>query len=638
MALKNNFLLALTCLLWWPAFAQQPDTLTGGRFREVQVTARRIDQFAAGKRHTTIDSAFLKRSHGASLSEVLELRLPVYFKSYGSGMIATPSFRGTSANHTAVLWNGFNLAQPTLGLSDFSLFPVGAVNSVQVQHGAAGSNYGTGAIGGAILLTSPDQLKPGLGLGAQQDLGSFGRSYSQLHARYGTSQVGGDLTIMRLQVQNNFPFRNITRKDAPVEEQRNAAVNQLGFTQNLIFRLKPSGTLFLRSWYATSNTEAQPTMLAANNLARNLNRNLRLASEWENASKAGKTNIRAAYFHDYMRYQDQVSGISASRVQTYQLQGEHSVSLKNGLTLKAGAEAQLFDAAVAEYQKAASEKRASVFALLSYELASRFHLNLNYRQAFIEGYDPPAAPMAGFSFALRNTSTSKLSWKANVSRGYRVPTLNDRFWPPGNPDLKPETSWNYETGLAYALKQNNLTLETELTGYALQVDNWIQWVPGAGGTNLWAPRNLKKVTSRGLEYTARMQYQLAQWVLTGGGAVAYTQAKQTKSALSSEPAGKLLIYVPPTTGNLYAEASFKNWFLNLNWQYTGYRFTTSANDRWLPAYGLASLYAGKTFTTGRHQVQVMGQVKNAFNAAYQNLEYYAMPGRHYNLSLRYNFN
>ncbi|GAB2500841.1 hypothetical protein GCM10027187_75720 [Streptosporangium sandarakinum] len=64
---------------------------------------------------------------------MLQQRSPLYLKSYGNGMTATVAFRGTTASHTAVLWNGFNIALPTLGLSDFALLPPSAQTNVHLQ-------------------------------------------------------------------------------------------------------------------------------------------------------------------------------------------------------------------------------------------------------------------------------------------------------------------------------------------------------------------------------------------------------------------------------------------------------------------------------------------------------------------------
>ena len=43
------------------------------------------------------------------LTQVLQAQTPIYFKENGRGMVSSPSFRGTLASHTAVVWNGMEL-------------------------------------------------------------------------------------------------------------------------------------------------------------------------------------------------------------------------------------------------------------------------------------------------------------------------------------------------------------------------------------------------------------------------------------------------------------------------------------------------------------------------------------------------
>ncbi|KAA9333810.1 TonB-dependent receptor plug domain-containing protein [Adhaeribacter soli] len=616
--------------------AQGTDTLAGKQIKEVQITARRPETFAPGSRQTVIDSAFLENNNAGNLADILQHRTAVYVKSYGSGQLATLAFRGTSASHTAVLWNGFNITQPTLGQLDFSLLPVSAISGVQLQHGSAGSNFGSGAIGGAVLLSSPTEIQPGIKLHVQQDLGSFGQRFSQVSGSYGSRKFGIDAAVFRKETKNDFPFTNTARFGSPEERQENAGSRQTGFTNNLTLRLSPKSKLFIRNWYTGSDVEVQPNMASENNHARNLNRNLRLMSEWEQRSGLGNTNVRVAYFHDFMRYTQDGLLPSDSKVKTYQLQAEQGFFFKDWLRLNLGGDAQLFDAEVADYGRKVTEKRASAFALLRAEVLKNLSLNLNWRQTFIQGFNPPPSPAAGFSYGLLNTEKSALIWKGNMSRGYRVPTLNDRFWPPGNPNLHPEDSRNYETGLAYGFTAEKVSFETELTAYRMLVDNWIQWLPNEH--NKLTPINLKKVKAQGFESSAKIRYRFNGGQLITGGNYAYTLSKQEQTYVGSdELAGKQLIYVPVTTGTAFSDLTYKTWLLTLNWQYTGYRFINPENTRWLPAYGLLDITAGKTFRMKCYQVQALGRIHNLGNTIYQNLEYLAMPGRSYSLSLRFQF-
>ena len=71
-------------------------------------------------------------------------------------MLSSISFRGTGASHTAVLWNGINVNQPTIGQSDFSLFPVLAFNKVKVVYGSSSSKFGADVPSGSMVESVSD--------------------------------------------------------------------------------------------------------------------------------------------------------------------------------------------------------------------------------------------------------------------------------------------------------------------------------------------------------------------------------------------------------------------------------------------------------------------------------------------------
>src|SRR5690606_15465606 len=45
----------------------------------------------------------------STFTDFLLVNSPVYFKENGAGMVSSPSFRGTTAQQTAVLWNGIEI-------------------------------------------------------------------------------------------------------------------------------------------------------------------------------------------------------------------------------------------------------------------------------------------------------------------------------------------------------------------------------------------------------------------------------------------------------------------------------------------------------------------------------------------------
>jgi len=56
----------------------------------------------------------------SNLSETLRFSTPLYIKENGRGMVSSPSFRGTTAQQTAFIWNGININSLFLGQGDIN--------------------------------------------------------------------------------------------------------------------------------------------------------------------------------------------------------------------------------------------------------------------------------------------------------------------------------------------------------------------------------------------------------------------------------------------------------------------------------------------------------------------------------------
>ena len=96
------------------------------------------------------------------------------------------------------------------------------------------------------------------------------------------------------------------------------------------------------------------------------------------------------------------------------------------------------------------------------------------------------------------------NWKINVSKNYRVPTINDLFWQPGgNLDLVPESSYQLDFGQEFNYK----SLGAKLNGYYIKTKDMIQWIPD--NTGLFRPRNINEVINYGVEVEVFLKHNFA---------------------------------------------------------------------------------------------------------------------------------
>ena len=111
-------------------------------------------------------------------------------------------------------------------------------------------------------------------------------------------------------------------------------------------------------------------------------------------------------------------------------------------------------------------------------------------------------PQAGLAFLLPRDANIKLT----ASRGFRYPTLREMYmFPPQNPDLKPESMWNYEIAFSQELLEGRLSYGANL--FYIDGKNLIMTLPnphGSGRIN----QNSGKIDNSGVE--AQAAYRISK--------------------------------------------------------------------------------------------------------------------------------
>lgn len=104
-------------------------------------------------------------------------------------------------------------------------------------------------------------------------------------------------------------------------------------------------------------------------------------------------------------------------------------------------------------------------------------------------------PQAGLSFHLPGS----IELKASAGKGFRYPTIREMYmFPPKNPDLRPESMWNYELAFAQRLLDGRLSYGINV--FYIDGKNLIVAVPRAGATPL--NMNTGKIDNTGVEVEA----------------------------------------------------------------------------------------------------------------------------------------
>lgn len=595
--------------------AEQQDTV---RLQEIEVNAAVFETFGLGKKQLNWDKAALENYQSRSLSELLQEKSPLFIRQYGPGMLASPNFRGTSAGHTAVFWNGIPINSPSLGQSDLSIIPLAAPDRIDLIFGSDGALLGNEALGGSILLQSQASFQDSPTASISQEVGSFGQSATAFQAGFSGEKLAFQTKIYSQKAENDYTFRDLSLPGTPEKTQTHAAFSQKGIQQDIAWRINPSQRLNTSFWYNEADREIQPPMGSSTQDIQE-DQSFRLSLEYLKFWDKSSLEIRSGWVRD-----DQVFNQSFNQTSSFFLSGDWEGEIGKEWKIRLGSRGTHIQGNLSTYS--ATDQRLETYQFIRFSGLKNINLSLNLRQLVVDQKWQPLLPSLGMDWLLSPT----FSLKTSIARGLKVPTLNDRFWEPGgNPELLPEESWQGETGLRW----NKGFFHSELTFFAMDVENWIIWIPKGA---IWSPDNIRRVRNTGIEWAGGTEFAMGSTRLKIDLAYNYTQAiNQSNSEESPTFWNRQLPYTPVHQAQGGVELIRDGYSFRLSSQYIGQRATTLDHSRIMDAYSLTQLHLNyKKLWLGPVQVPISLRIENLFNKSYQVLYLRPMPGRSIHLNLK----
>jgi len=658
--LTRSFISAILCLVSFTLVAQG---ITDSVFHieGVSIAAERIFvKEQAGMKQTDVDTTVLLNKMSLSLSDLLSENTTVFIKNHGRGALATASFRGSSASHTQVSWNGININSPMAGMVDFSLIPVYIIDELNLKHGSASLADRSGGIGGSININNRAEWNQKSKIGYLQGIGSYSTYDEFLQVGVGEKKIRSKTRLYHNYSKNDYTFINhgiaiidpvsgdITN---PIDTNDHAAYLRYGLLQEIYYRPGTNHVVSLKYWgQFADRTIPRPTSYEGpdnSNLNNQVDKDHRLVADWKYYGDFGKVMVRSGYAGKRLDYNqmNRVPGLglipaiwSESRQQSLYNTLSYSGGTERDLSWEGNIDLNYYKVRSADSVSGAGYKGrrnelSTMFAVRK-SFNKRVNLNLMLRQEWVDGKRVPFIPYFGMD--VRLIQEVDLVLKGNVARNYHQPTLNDLYWQPGgNPNLLPEEGFTVEGGVAYQQELSGHLLKTELSLYRSEIDNWIIWIPSYKG--FWEPRNIRRVLSKGVECNIDLQGYLSEFRYKLSATYGYTSAVNNGDPLiwSDESYGKQLVYIPLHSGNMMAHFGWGNLFFT--YQYNAYseRYTTSSNDvtrrdRLYP-YFMNDISAGSSFRLKRLDLSLEVKVNNLFNEPYHSVLYRPMPGRNYQL-------
>lgn len=628
--------------------AQVTDTLKevkikAKRVKEKTANDERLNTYSPGQNVVTIDSVTLEQYKFQSMANLLSQQVPVFVKSYGLNNVATLNFRGASAAQSQVYWNGIPLQNAALGIADVSLLPVSLMNKVNVVYGSSSALWGSGNVGGALLIEND--------LPSFDDSGSFVHSVSAVAASYGHYQFGlkSSMATKRFVISanlfgqsanNDFTYKDITGSELRMNNaqlQSGVGLIQAGY------KINDRNTLSARVWYQQYYREIPPALFESVSLKNQRDESLRLMMDWKRNGNSTNTYAKLAYIRDFVWYRDTTAFINSQNY-TNQLYAEvgvdHIFNDHHKLLIFTPVHMSWIDR-VTIGDRYEQNRFALAAAYLFTGLNEKLNVSVNGRGEVVND-NSYLLPGINTSYAVNKY----LVLRANVQRTYRVPTLNELYYTPGgNINLKPEKGWNEDVGYSlttgeYEMERTDmndkygsfmemkrmkrLVITHSLSAYNRVVDDWIMWFGGA----IWTPQNIATVHSRGLQTENKLTYlHRKETTLHLSVNGSYTLATTMSSYIPNDGSiGKQIPYTPLYNGQGNIGATWRHLYFNYNHTYTGLRYITTDESFGIAAYTVGNLQLMYTFLLGGNQLQLTGQCNNIWNTQYQVVNARPMPG------------
>jgi len=399
------------------------------------------------------------------------------------GSTASVFIRGSESDHVLVLIDGVEVNSTTLGAFDFASLTTENVERIEILRGAGGTLYGSQAIGGVInIITKKGRgpvaagvsLEGGNGSTHRQALtlrGSAGKlAYSFAGARLGTDgfhSVNDDYRNLAASGRLDYQFTD----DASLK--------------GIFHFVKTDHGLF-----NNNNFASQPDPNAREAATQYLGK-----VEWEQKIlKNWDYRISGSLFKEHIKDSDDVDGCVffgfpcdartrdrfRPRIDTGELQTNYRFDDWSTTTFGV------------EYKRRSAETSGGIDRAIrnvGYYLQEQLQF-FDRRLVLIPGvrlddnqnFGSAWTPSVSAAYLFRETGTRL---KASYAQGFKAPSLNELFFPAGfgcpafgNPNLKPEKSWELNGGVEQNLLSDRVTVG--LTYFHREVRDLIEGRPIPG--------------------------------------------------------------------------------------------------------------------------------------------------------------
>ncbi len=626
------FALALMPIVYGQEFLE--DTVF---LEEVKVLGLEEESYAPGYLMARIP---LDSARSTSLTETLLEEMPAAINQYGArGQLASINLRGLGASRTAVLWNNMPINSFTNGQVDLNLLPTLSGDALSIVKGSGSSIYGSGALAATLNIDSRPSFDRPSAVQFGHSLGSFGFNQSEFGVNFSADRFTYALKGQTLQADNDFEYES--RGESV--RQHNAAFDARNISQDLSWLLNKHNSVTMNLWYAENDRQIQPSRNNFSSSDQLFDRNFRGRFGYYLDKSTSQLEVNVGYSRDHQVY----NNLEPLTVDQFFSLAQYEFSVDDKIRITNGIRSNLIQATGANFEGGTSEWRSDIYSYGKWVVNRQLHFGLNLRLPTVEGKPRDFSPAVSGTWWVLRKKKWQVLMEGQASRGFRLPTINDRFWNPGgNPDLRPEVSQGFDLGMTSNFCFAGVDIRFKSGAYLSSVENWILWRPGGRSTDsdgqvisFWFPENLKKVLARGLEIDLSSTYRFGALKVSLGYQNNLTRAEnRIGTGASDRSEGKQIPFTPKYSSLSRLALAYDSWALNFSRSYVGIRYTEANNE--LPpleAYQLYNLSLSKTLPIRDLLLMVKGSLRNLLNEDYESYDNRAMPGINYDITLKINY-
>lgn len=568
-----------------------------------------------------------------NVGEALASSQSVFVKEYGgvSG-IKTISLRGAGDGQVLVLQDGVRLNNPQSGGVDAGVLSLVGVGKIEIVRGNASAQYGSDAIGGVVNLRS---VTPPSGFSGaiQSNGGSFGTFNSRLQLGYGSSKWRGSVALDRLVSDGDFAFED----GATTKHRSNNGLQRREIFSRLLGN--PFEDVQVSIVHRTGKTEqgAPGSLQFPSAVARqqDLNHLTSAGIEWHSSPLLQLMAQFSAERRD--RRYDNLEFFIASRHRVASDIGllQNRVRLGSNIDVLMGAEIGNYRVNSTDIGKPERTQRSAFFQTEWRPTLQRgngiWQLVVIPSLRYDDYTDAGGRGSPKLAIALNRHSTSRFKVHAGFGKSFRVPSMDDLFWPAGqfetgNPNLLPEKGREFEGGVLYEFSRAG-NWQIEAAAFDSKVKDLITWI--VDSSFRYSPVNLDDAHISGGELSVA-------WRSNGdriGWRAAYAYLSAKNDSDDSPNDGKYLVYRPRHKLDLQAQFEVRHFTISGSFQFVEKRFSSADNSASVPSYKLAHFSLSRRMSFGEFKFLLRGEVRNVFDEHYAVIDSYPMPGREYRASV-----